>query len=999
MKINRMMHYCFGLGVGLLLTQQAGAFSQPPPAEAPVEQRQDAEQAVHELAQGCYAIQSPANGKFINRYHKGGAIDDGLGWQVKATSLEQAASFYFKPTSFFHFMLTDKDGRYLATHLPNEISAGRYAGEFAEFKVTAHPQTNGGFFYSFYGPKLAKVIRHNYGSTGHYREGGVYVIDLLNPNNSGSESQFRLVQKSDCTPFPEAQVNVSGDLNALKGDVELPVRGSIDLHTHITSYEFMGGKFLHGEPFHRWGIETALRDSKEIHGPNGSLDIIGNLMGYDDVNHRYDTRGWPDFPFWPNRQQVSHMQYYYKWIERAHRGGVRMMVTHLVENEVLCNVQKTVNPASWINPNNCNTMASIHLQIRRLKEMQDYIDAQQGGPGKGFFRLVTLPQQAREVIADGKMAILMGIEASELFNCGLKDSCSKESIERQLMEVYDAGVRVMYPVHRFDNQLGGARQEDGFINVGQWLSSGRFFETEECDDETRGQRFTSGFPLLSDVPVIGDILKGIGLSPEYDESRLHCNRHGLTSLGEYLVERMMDLGMIIELDHTSTRTGRAIMDLLEARQYHGVVTGHSHLNRKPDGSAHELHHRIARAGGMLAPYNSASSNLEWSISEFIDLKSSTGHWVGVPFSTDMGGIGSQAWPRDDVDSNPLQYPFMTEFGQTIDRQQTGNRVFDLNQDGLAHFGLVADHIQDIRENTSTRIYEAVMNSAEAYLQMWENAIANGSPKYAGAAGTYVSIVDRNSGRCMDIPGNDDNLNNGVSVQLWDCQLTSQDQKWRYDREAGMFRNKANPEKCLDNRGQAHDNGEIVIWDCIDSDNLRWDYQGNKLASRHNSNIVADAYGTANGANVGQWTYHGGSNQQWELRVTEPRNAWVQYRSEATGQCITAQGDHVDAVVSMAACDGSDAQQWRYDSGTGLVINGQAGELCLGIPNGMIYDHTPLQLEHCNANADHQRFSYAGNMLRAQLDANQVLDVAGGGSQLIMFSAHGKANQRWHGTLH
>ncbi|ASP38492.1 hypothetical protein CHH28_07310 [Bacterioplanes sanyensis] len=999
MKTQYSLGYWLSLAASALLAQQAAAFSQPPPAEAPPDQRLDAEQAVHELAQGCYAIQSPTNGKFVNRYKKGGAIDDGLGWQVKATSLSQAASFYFKPTSFFHFMLTDQDGRYLATHLPNEISAGRYAGEFAEFKLTAHPQSGGDYLFSIYGPKLSKVLRHNYGSTGHYRDGGLFVIDILNPKNKDSETQFKLVEKSDCQPFPEAQVNVTGDINALRGDAASPVRGTIDPHTHITSYEFMGGKFIHGEPFNRWGVETALRDSKEIHGPNGSLDIIGNLMGYDDVNHRYDTRGWPDFPFWPNHTQVSHMQYYYKWLERSHRGGVRMMVTHLVENEVLCNVQKTVNPASWINPNNCNTMASVHFQIRRLQEMQDYIDAQQGGPGKGFFRIVTSPQQAREVIADGKMAIIMGIEVSELFNCGLKDSCSKESIERQLMEVYDAGVRVMYPIHRFDNQLGGARQEDGFINVGQWLSSARFFETEECDSETRGQRFTSGFPLLSDVPVIGDILKGIGLSPEYDESRLHCNRHGLSPLGEYLVQRMMDLGMIIELDHTSTRSGRAIMDLIEARNYSGVISGHSHLNRKPDGSAHELHYRIAQAGGMLSPYNSTSTNLEWSIGEFIDILTPTGYLVGVPFSTDMGGIGSQAGPRGDVASNPLQYPFTTEFGQVIDKQRTGNRVFDINQDGLAHFGIVADHIQDIRENASPRIYDAVMTSAEAYLQMWQRAIGNTSPKYAGAAGTYVSIVDRRSGRCMDIPGDDNNLNNGVNVQLWDCQLTSQDQKWRYDKAAGMFRNKANPNKCLDNRGQAHNDGEIIIWDCVDSDNLRWDYHGNKLASRHNGNIVADAYGEGNGANVGQWTYHGNSNQQWELRVAEPRNAWVQYRSEATGQCIQAQGDHVGAVVSMAACSDSKAQQWRYDSGTGLLINAQLGELCLAIPDGMIYNHTPLQLESCDANADHQRFIYSGHLLRAQLDAGQVLDVAGSGDQLIMFAAHGKANQRWHGTLH
>ncbi len=36
------------------------------------------EDAVHELAQGCYAIQSASQGTFLKKYTKGGAVDDGL---------------------------------------------------------------------------------------------------------------------------------------------------------------------------------------------------------------------------------------------------------------------------------------------------------------------------------------------------------------------------------------------------------------------------------------------------------------------------------------------------------------------------------------------------------------------------------------------------------------------------------------------------------------------------------------------------------------------------------------------------------------------------------------------------------------------------------------------------------------------------------------------------------------------------------------------------------
>lgn len=720
-----------GMLVFAALPNQAQAMSKkpsPPPEPTPA-QAAEAQNSVHGLAQGCYAIQSPQNGKYMNRFHQGGEVDDGLSYQFKATTANDAARFYFKPTSFYHYMLTDQDGRYLASHLPNEVSAGKSAGKFAQWKIGGQYQvSDGSYRYSFHGMGLNKILRHNYGGTGYYANGGVYVLDLLNPTNAGSERFFNLVAQSDCQSFPEAQLNVDESISQA-GNVSTPVRGAIDPHTHITSYEFMGGKFLHGEPFSPWGIETALRDSKEIHGPNGSLDIIGNLMGYDDVGHTYDTRGYPDFPSWPSRKSLSHMQYYYKWIERAHKGGLKMMVSLLVENEVLCNVQKTVNPASWINPNNCQTSKSIDLQIQRLNEMEAYIDAQQGGPGKGFFRLVSTPAQAREVIADGKMAILMGIEASELFDCGIKDYCTVETIEAQLQKVYNAGVRTMYPTHRFDNQFGGARPEDGFINVGQWLSSGRFFENEVCDAETRGRYFKSGFPLLGDIPVIKNILDVIGMSPVYDETQPLCNQHGLSDLGVYLVNRMIDMGMIIEMDHMSTKTANAVMEIVKARNYSGVISGHSWLNSAADGSPHRVQRDIASQGGVLAPYNSASTSLLSGIDRYLTLYEATSFLNAVPFSTDMGGIGHQAGARSDTATNPLIYPFTTEEGIEIDKQVTGNRTFDLNNEGLSHYGLVADHIQDIREQTPQRIYDAVMNSAEAYLQMWERAESNTDTQY------------------------------------------------------------------------------------------------------------------------------------------------------------------------------------------------------------------------------------------------------------------------------
>ncbi len=111
---------------GSAIEVQAMSKAPPPPPGPTPAQAAAAQKSVHELAQGCYVIQSPANGKYMNHFHQGGLVYDGLSYQFKASSAAGAARFYLKPTSYFHYMLTDQDGRYLASHLPNEISAASF---------------------------------------------------------------------------------------------------------------------------------------------------------------------------------------------------------------------------------------------------------------------------------------------------------------------------------------------------------------------------------------------------------------------------------------------------------------------------------------------------------------------------------------------------------------------------------------------------------------------------------------------------------------------------------------------------------------------------------------------------------------------------------------------------------------------------------------------------------------------------------------------------------
>jgi microsomal dipeptidase-like Zn-dependent dipeptidase len=72
-----------------------------------------------------------------------------------------------------------------------------------------------------------------------------------------------------------------------------------------------------------------------------------------------------------------------------------------------------------------------------------------------------------------------------------------------------------------------------------------------------------------------------------------------------------------------------------------------------------------------------------------------------------------------------QYKGMKAIAKTNQKEpmkpyRMGDRVFDFNEDGLAHYGLVPDMLQDLKNvEMPKRDLQAFFGSAEAYLEMWE----------------------------------------------------------------------------------------------------------------------------------------------------------------------------------------------------------------------------------------------------------------------------------------
>ena len=544
-------------------------------------------------------------------------------------------------------------------------------------------------------------------------------LRLTSTANGQRLGPLALARATGCTPYPEAGVNATG--KPFKGtNADGTVAGFADLHLHITANMRAGGEVIYGEPFDRFGITEALGHDADVHGADGSDDVTGNLLRTGLPFGTHDTHGWPTFSGWPTFDTNTHQQIYYRWLQRAWMAGERLVVAQTIEDRPICEIEPRKS-------HSCDETEVIKSEIAELRALQDYVDAQSGGPGKGWFRIVRNPRQARKVIEDGKLAVVIGIESSNLFGCSeLNDQpqCTKRDIDRGIRDYKRLGVRSMFVAHWVDNAFAGAALEGGakgvFINIFNRFQTGHYIRTGSCPHPAQGEEVTTLSPveltvLASFFPATQPLVaEGM---PTYPPGR-QCNSKGLTPLGAYLVRRLIAKHMLIEVDHMSERARDRVLEIADAHDYPLVS---SHTNTGGLWVHRELR-QLYQAGGIATARLGQAPQLAQSINLLRRYRQLADHF-GVPLGTDTGGFADLPGPRDDAAQRPLAYPFKSYEGDvSFDREVTGDRTFDLNADGVAHYGLVADLLADLQGTPGGKTaMHSLFRSAEAYLEMWERA--------------------------------------------------------------------------------------------------------------------------------------------------------------------------------------------------------------------------------------------------------------------------------------
>jgi len=587
-------------------------------------------------------------------------------------------------------------------------------------------------------------------------------------------------------------------------DVASPIVGAAELHSHQFANLGFGGRIVWGEPFNERGIEAALSecgvnelctDAKEDfvcdelicrftsdrqacragcdryacdnpppHGRAGIADPVSTVLR-GEAGHR--VTGYPDFQGWPAYNSFTHQQVYHRWLRRAFDGGLKLMVMLAVTNQVLCEL--------WEHDHACDDMSNAELQLLAAKELERYIDYQNDCDvnDNGWYRIAETPRDAREIIADGAMAVVLGLEVDALFNCYAPDrplaprtACTERDVQDQIQKYRALGVRHVFPIHLFDNGFGGAAAYNDIFNFGNAYVNRELFDVHAC-----GESYSFRFGEMSGMAddFLATAAKTLGFPYQrYAELETHCNTRGLTGLGKQALGMLMDHKMIIDVDHMSTISRGEALQLAEGRAYPGLVSSHAGFTEVNIGDKrHEGQltpkevERLIKLGGMLAPIlnqgnlaqvktyertdggtqvraDCGSSSKGFAQAYFYAVDQMKAHKrsdsvLGVGFGSDFNGLVATPAPRFgkhacDGDrsadqGDQVSYPVETA-GGLMNRSVIGSRTYDINTDGFAHVGMFPDFVADLRELGLTEAdLKPLFSSAEAYVQLWERVEA------------------------------------------------------------------------------------------------------------------------------------------------------------------------------------------------------------------------------------------------------------------------------------
>ncbi|WDE05873.1 membrane dipeptidase [Thalassomonas viridans] len=488
-----------------------------------------------------------------------------------------------------------------------------------------------------------------------------------------------------------------GNTLAEKAQAQAQVTGFADLHVHQMAEFAYAGAWFHGA--HQGEEGTALKacSGGSIFGGDHARTVLtgivnenlGKLPGTqgDTGLHEYKKQGYPGYSGWPRWDSIAHQQVWEGHLQQAHEAGLNLYIMSAVDYRQLCDIMPSRNKKPGLS---CDEMLSVDKQLDAL------IDFAQA---RDWLEIATTPEQARGIINQGKLAAVMGIEVSHLFE--------GQDWQQRLEHYFNKGVRSIQPVHQADNRFGGAAPHHFIFKLFQYLEDIGNYPVDEL-----------GFEL--------------------DEQGK--NIKGLTEEGKQMVDAMIDKHMLIDLAHMSERSVADTYAIAKSYGYYPLMISHGHLRaimmddkqKEEKTTPDNIIAMIRETGGMFGlrtgaeqvkTYNASAveNDCDGSVKSFAQAYEygALGLKVKLAFASDMNGFIQQLRPRfGNSDETCGASGDAATVQEQIAKQQDPSGT-PLDQHGFAHIGLAGDIITELNNlGVNTGVIES---SAENFIRMWERA--------------------------------------------------------------------------------------------------------------------------------------------------------------------------------------------------------------------------------------------------------------------------------------
>ncbi len=532
-------------------------------------------------------------------------------------------------------------------------------------------------------------------------------------------------------------------LQGTRADTAPKLFGFVDMHTHPVAQLAFGGQLFYGEndgdPRYALGscncVHNFIADPTEYCNP---MNLYRNQM-VDKIDHENNIipahlkkeEGFPAFRNWPKYNSLLHQQMWIDWIKRAKEGGLRIMVALAVNNQTIADAAEVGGAI--------DDLSSMNKQLIRMKELF--------GGHADFLEIAYTSADLRRIVNSGKLAVILGIEMDNIGNfCNPIDkknvffnpNPTDVDIRYEIDRLFTLGVRYIFPIHITNNVFGGTAFYENKFNIANKYNTGNTFLPEVVSSD-EGIEFKLQSPFTSlRQDFLGGVFMGItgpvlppSIMPDVPSNypmyvplppmgQGNRNSIGLTIKGEMAIRYMMQKGMIIDIDHMSEKSATEVLDMAASFNY-PVNSGHNDFRgpgpksqgigaNNENARTDEQVRKIYRLGGILGlGHGGSASNF---VSHYRYGLTLTGA-EPIAIGTDVNGFFPLPGP-------PVNGVGNITYSGTLTKCVLGNKEWDFNTEGMAHYGLFPDFIESCKNvGMSAAEKNTFFLSAERFARMWE----------------------------------------------------------------------------------------------------------------------------------------------------------------------------------------------------------------------------------------------------------------------------------------